>query len=165
MEPVNARRRSNARPRLLPAYSAADRKGRKAALLLIIGLMTASMAMLAFAPTYAAIGVTAPMIIVLARLLQGFAHERGQALAGHLPGPVKPATMSRSAFDEECGSPREFSAFERKASNSAGRSKGEPVKHGASAVAGRDQLADGGIDGRIFSSDPDCSEKSKYQKT
>jgi MFS family permease len=51
----------------------ADRKGRKAALLLIIGLMTASIAMVAFAPTYAAIGVAAPMIIVLARLLQGFA--------------------------------------------------------------------------------------------
>src|SRR5215212_9866472 len=51
----------------------ADRKGRKAALLLIIGLMTASIAMVAFAPTYAAIGVAAPLVIVLARLLQGFA--------------------------------------------------------------------------------------------
>jgi MFS family permease len=51
----------------------ADRKGRKAALMLIIGLMTAAIAMIAFAPTYAAIGVVAPLIIVLARLLQGFA--------------------------------------------------------------------------------------------
>ncbi|MGE4092506.1 MAG: MFS transporter [Candidatus Binatia bacterium] len=51
----------------------ADRRGRKAALQLIIGMMTLSMAMLAFAPPYAAIGLAAPLIIVLARLLQGFA--------------------------------------------------------------------------------------------
>ena len=35
--------------------------------------MTAAIAMIGFAPTYAAIGVAAPLIIVLARLLQGFA--------------------------------------------------------------------------------------------
>src|SRR3974377_754386 len=34
----------------------ADRKGRKAGLQLILGLMTAAIAMIAFAPTYAAIG-------------------------------------------------------------------------------------------------------------
>jgi MFS transporter, MHS family, proline/betaine transporter len=50
----------------------ADRRGRKAALLMVITLMTIAIAMIAFAPTYAAIGVGAPMIIVLARLLQGF---------------------------------------------------------------------------------------------
>jgi len=50
----------------------ADRRGRKAALLMVIALMTVSTAMIAFAPTYAAIGVGAPLIIVLARLLQGF---------------------------------------------------------------------------------------------
>jgi len=51
----------------------ADHKGRKATLLLIIVLMTAAIAMIGFAPTYAAIGVAAPLIMVLARLLQGFA--------------------------------------------------------------------------------------------
>ena len=51
----------------------ADRKGRKAALQLIIGLMTTAIAMIAFAPTYAAIGIGGPLIIVLARMLQGFA--------------------------------------------------------------------------------------------
>jgi MFS transporter, MHS family, proline/betaine transporter len=51
----------------------ADHKGRKAALLLIIVLMTVAIAMIGFAPTYAAIGVGAPLIIVLARLLQGLA--------------------------------------------------------------------------------------------
>ncbi len=51
----------------------ADRKGRKAALQLIIGLMTISMAIIAFAPPYSAIGIAAPLLMVLARLLQGFA--------------------------------------------------------------------------------------------
>jgi MFS transporter, MHS family, proline/betaine transporter len=51
----------------------ADRKGRKAALQLIIALMTIAIAMIAFAPTYATIGIAAPLIIVTARLLQGFA--------------------------------------------------------------------------------------------
>lgn len=50
----------------------ADRRGRKAALLMVIALMTIAIAMIAFAPTYAAIGVAAPLIMVLARLLQGF---------------------------------------------------------------------------------------------
>ena len=51
----------------------ADRHGRKAALLLIIVLMTVAIAMIGFAPTYAAIGIAAPILIVTARLLQGFA--------------------------------------------------------------------------------------------
>jgi MHS family proline/betaine transporter-like MFS transporter len=51
----------------------ADRKGRKAAMQLIILLMTVAVAMVAFAPSYAAIGAGAPLLIVLARLLQGFA--------------------------------------------------------------------------------------------
>jgi len=46
----------------------ADRHGRKASLLLIIGLMTLAFAMIGFAPTYAAIGIAAPLLIVLARL-------------------------------------------------------------------------------------------------
>jgi MFS transporter, MHS family, proline/betaine transporter len=50
----------------------ADRRGRKAALLMVITLMTIAIAMIAFAPTYAAIGIGAPLIMVLARLLQGF---------------------------------------------------------------------------------------------
>jgi MFS family permease len=56
---------------LLGTY--ADRHGRKAALQLIIVLSTIAMAMMAFAPTYAAFGIGAPLIILLARLVQGFA--------------------------------------------------------------------------------------------
>ncbi|MBG5753862.1 MFS transporter [Pseudomonas aeruginosa] len=51
----------------------ADRQGRKAAMQLIIRLMTLAIALIAFAPDYAAIGLAAPMLIVVARMLQGFA--------------------------------------------------------------------------------------------
>jgi MFS transporter, MHS family, proline/betaine transporter len=51
----------------------ADRYGRKSALLLIILLMTVAIALIGMAPTYPAIGFGAPLIIVVARLLQGFA--------------------------------------------------------------------------------------------
>jgi MFS transporter, MHS family, proline/betaine transporter len=34
--------------------------------------MTLAIAMIGFAPTYAAIGIAAPLLIVFARLLQGF---------------------------------------------------------------------------------------------
>ena len=50
----------------------ADHRGRKAALLMVIALMTVAIAMIAFAPTYAAIGIGAPLIMVVARLVQGF---------------------------------------------------------------------------------------------
>ncbi|QWC91164.1 MFS transporter [Cupriavidus metallidurans] len=49
----------------------ADRRGRKAALTLTIGLMTAGTALLAFTPSYASIGVTATALVVVGRLLQG----------------------------------------------------------------------------------------------
>lgn len=49
----------------------ADQWGRRGILLFTIGLMTVGTAMIAFAPTYAAIGLAAPLIIVLSRLLQG----------------------------------------------------------------------------------------------
>ena len=50
----------------------ADRAGRKAALTLVIGLMTLGIFLLAIAPPYSAIGIGAPIVIVFARLLQGF---------------------------------------------------------------------------------------------
>ncbi|WP_414448923.1 MFS transporter [Burkholderia sp. 22PA0099] len=50
----------------------ADRRGRKAALNLTIMLMAAGTGLIAIAPTYAQIGVGAPLLIVFARLLQGF---------------------------------------------------------------------------------------------
>jgi MFS transporter, MHS family, proline/betaine transporter len=49
----------------------ADQWGRRGVLIFVIGLMTVGTAMIAFAPTYATIGVAAPVIIVVSRLLQG----------------------------------------------------------------------------------------------
>ena len=56
---------------VLGAY--ADRAGRKAAMSLTLWMMTLGSAIIAFAPTYAAIGVAAPLLVILARLIQGFA--------------------------------------------------------------------------------------------
>src|SRR5271155_2539084 len=49
-----------------------DRAGRKAALTLTILLMAAGTGIIAFSPTYAAIGMGAPLLLLLGRLLQGF---------------------------------------------------------------------------------------------
>ena len=56
---------------VLGAY--ADRAGRKAALALSIRLMVIGTAVLAFMPSYASIGLIAPIAVFAARLLQGFA--------------------------------------------------------------------------------------------
>jgi MFS transporter, MHS family, proline/betaine transporter len=56
---------------VLGAY--ADRVGRKAALTLSIRLMVIGTALLAFMPSYAAVGLAAPIGVFGARLLQGFA--------------------------------------------------------------------------------------------
>jgi len=49
-----------------------DRAGRKAGLLLSIGLMMIGTTLMAVTPGYATIGLAAPIILTLARLLQGF---------------------------------------------------------------------------------------------
>ena len=49
----------------------ADRHGRKAALLLSVLMMCAGSLIITFTPGYASIGVAAPVLLVLARLLQG----------------------------------------------------------------------------------------------
>ena len=51
----------------------ADRRGRKAAMQVIIALMSVALLVITLAPPYAAIGIAAPLLIVFARLLQGFA--------------------------------------------------------------------------------------------
>lgn len=66
---------------LLGTY--ADRVGRKKALLLTILLMGLGTAIIAFTPTYDSIGWWAPLLIVVARLIQGFSAggELGTATA------------------------------------------------------------------------------------
>ena len=60
----------------------ADHAGRKPAMMLTIALMAVGMLLLALTPPFAVIGYAAPAIVVLARLIQGFA----------LGGEVGPAT-------------------------------------------------------------------------
>jgi MFS family permease len=60
----------------------ADRAGRKPALILTVALITVGTLGIAATPTYAAIGIAAPIIVVICRLLQGLA----------LGGEVGPAT-------------------------------------------------------------------------
>src|ERR1700744_4954696 len=55
---------------VLGAY--ADRAGRKAALTLSILLMMSGTLIIAVTPTYASIGVLAPVVLIVARLVQGF---------------------------------------------------------------------------------------------
>ena len=60
-----------------------DRKGRKAALTLAIALMMVGTFAMAVMPSYASIGIAAPLLVLLARLVQGFAvgGEFGSATA------------------------------------------------------------------------------------
>ena len=60
-----------------------DRHGRKAGLTLSIALMMIGTAMMVVTPGYATIGIAAPLLITLARLLQGFSvgGEFGSAVA------------------------------------------------------------------------------------
>ena len=52
--------------------SLADRKGRKYALVLSVGLMCSGSMIIAFTPGYAVIGSWAPALLLFARMLQGF---------------------------------------------------------------------------------------------
>jgi MHS family proline/betaine transporter-like MFS transporter len=49
----------------------ADRVGRKRGLTLVIAMMTVAAAIIAFTPSYTQIGIAAPILVLLARLLQG----------------------------------------------------------------------------------------------
>jgi MFS family permease len=66
---------------LIGAYG--DRAGRKPAMTFSIGLMAIGSVMIAGAPGYATIGVWAPIVLIVARLFQGFA----------VGGEIGPATM------------------------------------------------------------------------
>src|SRR5438067_6178275 len=74
-----------------------DRAGRKAGLLLSIALMMVGTTLMALTPGYATIGIAAPILITLARLLQGF------SVGGEFGSPV-------SFLAEHAGARRGFSA-------------------------------------------------------
>src|SRR5262245_42922266 len=60
----------------------ADRVGRRPAMLMTFALMGAALVAISITPSYATIGLAAPVIVIIARMLQGFA----------LGGEVGPST-------------------------------------------------------------------------
>src|SRR3974390_3438483 len=66
---------------VLGAYS--DRPGRRTAMLMSIVIMTIGTGLMAIMPTYSTVGIIAPIAVLVARLLQGFAvaGEFGSATA------------------------------------------------------------------------------------
>jgi MHS family alpha-ketoglutarate permease-like MFS transporter len=74
----------------------ADRRGRKAALTLSVLMMGAGSLLIACVPTYATIGVAAPCLLLLARLLQGF--SVGGEYAASATYLAEVATPSRRGY-------------------------------------------------------------------
>ncbi|MGW8374724.1 MFS transporter [Streptomyces sp. ODS28] len=79
---------------VLGAY--ADRKGRKKGLTLTIGLMAGSGFLIALTPGYGAIGLAAPLILLVARLVQGF--SAGGEFGSSSAFLVESAAPGRRAF-------------------------------------------------------------------
>ncbi len=79
---------------VLGAYS--DRRGRKAGLMITILMMAIGTALIGFAPTYATAGIAAPLIIVFARLLQGF--SAGGEIGGSTALLVEYSPADRRGF-------------------------------------------------------------------
>lgn len=75
----------------------ADRKGRKAALTLTIGLMCLGTALIAFAPTYQQAGVFGTVMLVIGRLTQGFS-------AGGEVGTASVLLMESTTTGSRCAS-------------------------------------------------------------
>ncbi|MES4887320.1 MFS transporter [Streptomyces sp. NPDC096012] len=79
---------------VLGAYS--DRHGRKKGMTLTIALMAGSSLVVAVCPTYTAVGVAAPLLLVLARLVQGF--SAGGEFGSSSAFLVESAARGRRAF-------------------------------------------------------------------
>jgi MFS transporter, MHS family, proline/betaine transporter len=76
--------------------SYADRAGRKKSLTLSITLIILGTAMLVFAPTYAQVGIASPLIVLVARLLQGF--STGGEFGSSTAFMVEYATAGRRGY-------------------------------------------------------------------
>ncbi len=79
---------------VLGAYG--DRKGRKAALSLTIFLMALGTGIIAFCPSYNQIGIAAPIILLLARMIQGF--SAGGEIGGAVSYLIEQAPKEKRAF-------------------------------------------------------------------
>ncbi len=96
----------------LGSYS--DRKGRKASLTLSIGMMTLGTGMVALMPSYATIGLLAPIGIFVSRLLQGFSAggEFGSSTAFLVEhAPTRKGFMASWQFSSQGASTLLASAF------------------------------------------------------
>lgn len=69
----------------------ADRRGRKFVLVATISLMSASSLLIALIPDYSAIGIWASVLLVVARLLQGFAHGGESGVSYTYVSEIAPA--------------------------------------------------------------------------
>ena len=92
---------------ILGAYG--DRMGRRAALVVTIGLMAGATGAVGLIPTYQSIGIWAPLLLVLCRLLQGFSTggEWGGAaafLVEYAPPGKRGITGSWQQFSTQIGS-------------------------------------------------------------
>lgn len=74
----------------------ADKVGRKRALSLVMLVMALGSAIIAFAPTYESIGLAAPCLIVVARMLQGL--SAGGEMGGATAFLTEHAPVNRRAF-------------------------------------------------------------------
>lgn len=79
---------------VLGAY--ADRRGRKKGLTLTIGLMAGASILIGLIPTYSTIGLLAPIVLLLARLVQGF--SAGGEFGSSSSFLVESAAPGRRAF-------------------------------------------------------------------
>ncbi|NMM36767.1 MAG: MFS transporter [Glaciimonas sp.] len=110
----------------------ADCKGRKAGLTFSIALMTLGTGIIAFTPSYASIGVAATLLIVLARLLQGFA-------AGGEIGPASAVLMELASKNRRC-----YLVSWRAASQGAAALAGALITAFTTAVLTRESMHDWG---------------------
>jgi MHS family alpha-ketoglutarate permease-like MFS transporter len=74
----------------------ADRHGRKKGLMLTIGLMAAASLVIGITPSYSVIGIGAPIVLLLARLVQGF--SAGGEFGSSSAFLVESAAPKRRAF-------------------------------------------------------------------
>jgi MHS family citrate/tricarballylate:H+ symporter-like MFS transporter len=76
---------------VIGAYS--DRAGRRPAMMLSFGMMGSAIIALALTPSYAAVGIVAPILVIVARMVQGF------SLGGEV-GPTTAYLLEAAAVDK-----------------------------------------------------------------